>query len=192
MNVKAKILLLGDGGVGKTAIRVRYLGRGFSGDYLVTMGADFALKEMQLSIEDKDYRFRFSIWDLAGQQHFASVRSLYYNGSHAAILVYDITNYDSFKNIERWVVELGKNNQNQDIVLILLGNKSDLRSELPEHELVTEEEGKLLATNLIQNNKQGTNNKIRYLETSALTGDNINQIFEHVAHSLVNIYSKYI
>ena len=82
-----KIILAGDGAVGKTSLREQYLGRGFTGQYLQTIGADFALKTDTVAGENVKYQ----IWDLAGQPRFKTVRSVYYIGAVGALLVFDIT-----------------------------------------------------------------------------------------------------
>ncbi|MHA1115558.1 MAG: Rab family GTPase, partial [Candidatus Heimdallarchaeaceae archaeon] len=81
-----KIVLAGDGAVGKTSIRERYMGKGFTGDYLKTIGADFASKKVK--VEDNDITFQ--IWDLAGQESYSAVRTTFYKGAIAAWLVFDI------------------------------------------------------------------------------------------------------
>jgi GTPase SAR1 family protein len=90
-----KICLLGDGGVGKTSLRERFLGKGFQSGYILTIGADFAVQD--LNIDGQQYKFQ--IWDLAGQQRFSAVRALYYKGSHGAILVFDNTRPESLYNL---------------------------------------------------------------------------------------------
>ncbi|MHA2366212.1 MAG: Rab family GTPase [Candidatus Hodarchaeales archaeon] len=186
MNVAAKVLLCGDGSVGKTALRERYLGKGFTGQYLTTIGADFAIKEMSLDVEDENYFIKYSIWDLAGQQNFKSVRSLYYTGSHAGILVYDITNRTSFDNIQNWLTEVKNNSRSKQMALILLGNKCDLREELPEGACISPEEGQKLAEALSRINNGQT--KVPFLETSAKSGVNVTTIFETIGKTLIDIF----
>ena len=84
VQAKVKVLLCGDGMVGKTALRQRFMDRKFTGDYIRTIGADFAIKNLQLQVDEKDYSFKYIIWDLAGQPAFKSVRSLYYRGDMLA------------------------------------------------------------------------------------------------------------
>ena len=105
MSFLMKIVLAGDGAVGKTALRERYLGKGFSSNYMMTIGADFALKEATI----REKSIKFQIWDLAGQPRFNSVRELYYRGSHGAMLVFDLTRRESFTNLYLWIDELLKN-----------------------------------------------------------------------------------
>ncbi|MHA2366531.1 MAG: Rab family GTPase [Candidatus Hodarchaeales archaeon] len=111
MTMVVKLLILGDGAVGKTAIRQRYLGQGFRENYTQTIGADFAPKyiEMPKSELNPYGMVKTQIWDLVGQPSFEEVRSKYYLGSHGALLVFDITRNDTYENIINWQGELIKN-----------------------------------------------------------------------------------
>ena len=95
-----KIVLCGDGAVGKTALRERFLGKGFSASYLQTIGADFATTDKQLNIfvdgQSQIKTARFQIWDLAGQPRFKVVSDLYYRGAVGALCFFDITNKNSY------------------------------------------------------------------------------------------------
>lgn len=94
-----KILLTGDGAVGKTSIRERYMGRGFSGDYLKTIGADFASKT--LDIEENNVKMQ--IFDLAGQDSYVAARKSFYKGGQAAFLVFDVQDPSSLTNLSTWI-----------------------------------------------------------------------------------------
>lgn len=169
-----KVLLLGDGAVGKTALRLRYMGLGFSKSYMMTIGADFGVK----SIDTQAGTIKLQIWDLAGQQHFSKVRSLFYSGTHAAIFVFDCTRMDTFQNIDDWVKELVKHIPHP-IPTVLIANKTDLRSEVDFS--LSKRDGFLLAQKIT---KKYFKNKITvsYFETSAKTGINVDRAF----FSLVN------
>ncbi|MHA1533051.1 MAG: Rab family GTPase [Candidatus Heimdallarchaeota archaeon] len=121
-----KIVLLGDGAVGKTSIRQQYLGKGFKEGYSMTIGADFCVKRVELST----MIITFQIWDLAGQQRFDVVREVYYRGSSGALLVFDVSNASSFENLPAWLNELTKNNYERIVPIVLIGNKTDLRGYL--------------------------------------------------------------
>ncbi|MFX1513985.1 MAG: Rab family GTPase [Promethearchaeota archaeon] len=123
-----KICLLGDGAVGKTSLRERYLGKGFKSGYTMTIGADFAVKESNVDGNE----IKFQIWDLAGQPRFSSVRELYYKGSVGGLLVYDCTRPESYQNLDGWIEELWKNNGRGKLPLVLIANKVDLREENPD------------------------------------------------------------
>ena len=123
-----KIVLLGDGAVGKTALRLRFMGHGFQSSYLSTIGADFALKEVRTAHPKtkEEITTKLQIWDLAGKQHYSNIRSNYYIGAHGAFIVYDVSRRSSFDNISNWIVELKKNIGNK-IPIFIIANKIDLR-----------------------------------------------------------------
>ena len=119
-----KITLIGDGAVGKTSIRNRYMGYGFSASHMMTLGADFSVVEKKIIPNEI---WRFQIWDLAGQPIFKEVRGRFYNGSMGALVVFDITDRRSFKNCLMWIKELYRFCGKAVVPIVLLANKSDLR-----------------------------------------------------------------
>ena len=127
MALIAKICLIGDGKVGKTSLTNRYLGKGFTSEYLPTLGSNFLSKVTQINTESGSKEIRFQIWDLAGQPSFNQIRPLYYRGAIGALLVFDLTVPDSLKNLERWAKEFFANCGLPLIKLIVLGNKVDLK-----------------------------------------------------------------
>ncbi|MHA1451066.1 MAG: GTP-binding protein, partial [Candidatus Hodarchaeales archaeon] len=108
-----KIALIGDGAVGKTALRERFIGREFKANYLMTIGADFAT--YKTTVDGKEIKFQ--IWDLAGQQRFESVRTLYYRGTMGALMVYDVTRAETFQNTPKWIEECFKHSGKGSIPL---------------------------------------------------------------------------
>ena len=100
-----KICLVGDGGVGKTAIVERFLGKGFASTYHLTIGTNICTH----TVDVDGTRVKFQIWDLAGQQRFEFVRSTFYRGSHAIIMVFDVTNPTSLSNLHEWKIEILQN-----------------------------------------------------------------------------------
>ena len=175
-----KIVLAGDGAVGKTTLRRRYLGEGFQASYLMTIGADFAVK--RLRIDDQD--FVAQIWDLAGQQRFSAVREVYYRGTSGCLLVFDISRRSSFENIPSWIAELLKNNSNRVVPIVLIGNKSDLRANAKDP--IMREQSEEYARSL----SAWSGFTVPYIETSAKTGENVDEAFKTLLKNIVLFYEK--
>lgn len=167
-----KIVLAGDGAVGKTALRERYLGRGFKSQYLQTIGADFALNTVKIGGKD----VKFQIWDLAGQTRFTAVRSVYYTGCLGALLLFDITRRESFDNLQSWLDEIWKHNGKGMIPVVLLGNKYDLKDDVPDH--VGEKEAEAYAKKLTKKTVSSSGFKVKFMNTSAKSGLNVSEAFE--------------
>ena len=181
MTFLMKIVLTGDGGVGKTALRERYLGRGFQSKYMMTIGADFALKEA--TIDGRSIKFQ--IWDLAGQQRFGAVRSVYYLGCLGALLLFDVTRRESFENTQNWIKEIWTNNGKGIVPIVLLGNKADLRDQYPDS-ITTEMAQRYAAKLSEQTRPHGFD--IHYMDTSAKTGLNVSQAFDELGR----VYFQYL
>jgi small GTP-binding protein len=175
INVKSgeyayKLILGGDGAVGKTSMVHRFVEDKFEQDYKSTIGTSIMKKEC--SFEGLSSAVRFVIWDLAGQSQFKRVRQSYLAKAEAGILVFDVTRRETFENIENWYNEFIKSSEN--ISFILVGNKIDLENK----RLVSNEEGEELAQKL----------ELSYIETSALTGENINDAFRILALQMIKRY----
>ena len=123
-DLKYKIMVLGESKVGKTSLIKRYTKDQFGGVYLTTVGMDF--QDKIIEIEDK--KIRLQIWDTAGQERFRNVTKSYFQSSHGLILVYEISDKESFEKINFWMENI-KNNAPEDVKIILVGNKEDLTSE---------------------------------------------------------------
>ena len=176
-----KLVLVGDGGVGKTSVRRQYLGKGFISSHIATIGVDFAQKYVTVD----NTTCRLVIWDLAGQTGFERVRKHYYQGLSALVLVYDMTNRESFDNATRWLVEAYKYSGEIPPTAIL-ANKVDLRETSDSSELVSVEEGKAFAKMFTE--KLGVPSI--FYETSAKNGENIQETFSNLTRLMISEYEK--
>ena len=131
-----KVVLVGDSGVGKSNILSRYLTDEFTLDSKSTVGVEFGAKKIKVN----NLTVKAQIWDTAGQERYKSITNAYYKGAKGALLVYDISNRESFNNTTKWISEL-KLNGDKDITIILIGNKCDLE----QSRQVSIEEGNLQA-----------------------------------------------
>ncbi|HKZ40444.1 MAG TPA: Rab family GTPase, partial [Candidatus Hodarchaeales archaeon] len=120
-----KLTILGEPAVGKTSLRKRYLGQGFSTEYLATLGADFAIHSSITS----GVEIRFQIWDIAGQMKFNTITKSFFIGSQASMVVFDVTNR-SIDSVLGWIRELWTFNGKGKIPVVVIGNKIDLRNEV--------------------------------------------------------------
>ncbi|MQM08617.1 hypothetical protein Taro_041477, partial [Colocasia esculenta] len=159
-NLKVKLVLLGASGVGKSCIVLRFVRGQFDPTSKVTVGASFL--SQTIALQDST-TVKFEIWDTAGQERYAALAPLYYRGAAVAVVVYDITSPESFNKAQYWVKELQKH-ASPDIVMALVGNKADLH----ENRSVSVEDAVEYAEK----------NGMFFIETSAKTADNINQLFE--------------
>ena len=166
------ICLLGEAGVGKTSLLTRFCDNSFKERYNNTIGVDFRV----ITLKCKNIISKIHIWDTAGQERFRSLALNYINNSQGFIFVYDITNRESFNNIENWVnLALEKNNKN--ICNFLVGNKTDKEDERK----VSVKEGEILAKE----------KNFFFLETSAKTDDNVQKLFYYCLYRLIEYYKKH-
>ena len=152
-----KLLLIGNSAVGKSSLLLRFSDNIFNESFLPTIGVDFKIRTFELSSKT----VKLQIWDTAGQERFKTITSSYYKGAHGIILTYDITDQDSFKEIENWDKQAIASQPTA--IRLLVGNKSDLESERK----VSFSEGEELAKKL----------GIQFLETSAKYSINVEKAF---------------
>jgi len=152
-----KVIVVGDGHVGKTSLSARFSTGKFEKDYILTIGVGI----MVSYLEYNDRRFKITIWDTGGQERFANVRPIYYNGAAAALVCFSINSKESFKNVEKWVQEV--DSHRPGIPKVLVGTKYDLEKERE----VSKEEIKKKMKKL----------KIPFFETSAKDGLNVEKPF---------------
>ncbi len=180
-----KICLLGDGAVGKSSLKRRFMGEQFEKSYYLTIGADFAVKNVTLT---SGRTIRFQIWDLAGQPHFDTVRSLYYKGCMGAIAVYDVTRPATLENLEKWIQEFWSKNGAGPRPIVTLGNKADLQDQIPSNSLVPGSEGDKFSQTL-QTQCIEFGAETHYYDTSAKTGANVDEAFKTLG-DLIEVYLK--
>jgi len=161
-----KLVLLGESAVGKSSLVLRFVKGQFLDYQESTIGAAFLTQTVCLN----DTTVKFEIWDTAGQERYHSLAPMYYRGAQAAIVVYDITNADSFERAKKnWVKELQRQG-NPNIVIALAGNKVDLASKRK----INAEDSQAYADE----------NGILFMETSAKTAENVNELFVAIAKKL--------
>ena len=163
-----KIILIGSSGVGKSSLIQRYTQKTFEDVYDCTIGVDFFTK----TIDVNGKTVKLQIWDTAGTEKYRSITSSYYRGSHCALIVFDLTSKDSFESLPTWIENYYKNcNQEFDKNVIMIGNKNDLS----EKRDVTQDK---------INDFIKLNNLV-YFETSAKTGENVDESFQYIAQKLM-------
>lgn len=174
-----KVVLIGDGAVGKTTLRKRYLGENFTGEYIQTLGADFAAREDTIG----SYQVKFVIWDLAGQPQFRAVRAAFYKGVRGGLIVCDLSNPVSFENLKHWINELWENSGIGPIPFIVVGNKADLR----DYGLLSVSEEVLsdFSSKIAQETLRKYSFGVKSIITSAKTGDNVNNAFKQLAIKII-------
>lgn len=166
-----KIVLIGDSGVGKSNLLTRFTKNEFNLESKTTIGVEFATKTI---ISDNKV-MKAQIWDTAGQERYRAITSAYYRGAVGALVVFDITKYPTFANVEKWLTEL-KENSEPNIVVMLVGNKSDLK----QLRAVGQDEA------IAFSEKHG----IAFIETSALDSTNVELAFNRVISEIYKMLSK--
>ncbi len=171
---KFKFIIVGDKAVGKSSIVRRFVENRFSLDYRSTLG----LNVLSHSIRFYGNEVYFSLWDLGGQEYFKRFRKTYYVGAQAAFIVFDVCKRDSFANVKVWYQELKDFLHKKNIPIVIVGNKIDLSDQRK----VQYKDGMALVDELTREN---TDSDFSYIETSALTGENIKDSFSLIAYHYI-------
>lgn len=167
----AKTIVVGDSGVGKTCFLIRFIRDVFKEETPATLGVEF----MSKIVETSKRRIELQLWDTAGQELFRAITRGYYRDSIGAFIVYDITNHDTFENVNSWLNDV-KSADRTDIICVLIGNKCDLE----EKRQVPKEKGQQLADE----------NGMLFFETSAKTGENIAEAMKACLDSIEKLIDE--
>ena len=172
IDAKYKILILGDSTVGKTCFLTRYTDNTFQEEYLASIGMDYKIKSYE---KEDGNSIKLYIWDTAGQDRFRSITRNYYKGADGIILIYDITNEESFNNVKNWINSI-KEEAPDKVVIILVGNKVDDE----ENRKIKKENGEKISQEF----------KLPFFECSAKADINVNSAFEALIKKLIEINPK--
>ncbi|CDO71904.1 hypothetical protein BN946_scf184940.g51 [Trametes cinnabarina] len=160
-----KLLLIGDSGVGKSCLLLRFAEDAFTDSYLSTIGVDFKIRTIQLDGKT----VKLQIWDTAGQERFRTIAAAYYRGAHGIIMVYDVTEMETFSNVKVWLQEIDKH-ASEGVKKLMIGNKSDLvERKVVEYSVAKEFAGSL---------------SIPFIETSAKNSTNVEEAFTLMAKTI--------
>ena len=168
-----KVLLLGDSSVGKTCFLLRYCDKSFQDVHLSTIGLDYRLKTITLK---NNKNIKLQIWDTAGQDRFRAITKNYYKSANGVLLIYDISNLQTYENVKNWISQI-REEANPNVIIYLVGNKIDLPKE---KRVVNIEDGEKIAEEF----------EIKFKEASAKSGTNVNEIFEELVEQIDEKFSK--
>jgi len=166
-----KLLLIGDSGVGKSCLLLRFADDTYTESYISTIGVDFKIRTIDLDAKT----IKLQIWYTAGQERFRTITSSYYRGAHGIIVVYDTTDLESFNNVKQWLHEIDRY-ASENVNKLLVGNKSDLTSK----RAVSFDQAKEFADSL----------GIEFIETSAKNSTNVEKAFMMMASQIKARYKS--
>ena len=162
-----KLLLVGESGVGKSSLMLRFSDKSFTESFISTIGVDFKIKTIKLN----GLTIKLQIWDTGGQERFRTVTQTYFRGAHGIVIVYDVTDLKSFQLIQKWMKEINTCSQRSQVQKLLVGNKIDI----VKGRVISTAEGHALADTL----------KIGFLETSAKDSINVDEMFSTIASQIM-------
>ena len=165
-DIKIKLLMIGDSGVGKSCLVLRFSNNEFTSSFITTIGIDFKIKTCEIAGK----RVKLQLWDTAGQERFRTITNAYYRGAHGVLLVYDVTDEHSFMNIRSWMNNIHEH-ANESISKFIVGNKCDMIND----RAVTQERGKALANEY----------NVPFYETSAKNDINVEKVFIDIAKEII-------
>ncbi len=168
-----KVLLLGDSSVGKTCFLLRYCDKSFQDAHLSTIGLDYRLKTLTLKNKKS---IKLQIWDTAGEDRFRAITKNYYKGANGIILIYDVTNLQTYENVKNWITQI-REEANPNVIIYLAGNKIDIPEE---SRAVKTSDGQKIADEY----------QLPFKETSAKDGMNVNEIFQELVEKIDEVFSK--
>ena len=172
---KLKMLLLGAAAVGKTSLIQNFIKGKFEKDYKMTIGTDIFTKDVIVNYNNEEVPVTLSIWDIAGQERFSFFRTSFYKGATGAMIVFDLTRYDTFNpGIVKWLKELW--GESGRIPVVILGNKNDLKK----YRAVKGEDVDKFAKKI----------RCNFLETSAKSGDYVEESFNYIAKEMIKIMKQ--
>ena len=171
---KIKLIFVGEGKVGKTSLISQYIEKKFEEEYTMTVGSDKTYKELEIN----NKKISLEIWDTPGQKEFNAVSKIFMKNAKIAIIVYSIIDKKSFENLNHWLEMVNKSNKNQEVIIGIVANKSDLF----ENQIVSKEEGEKFAKD----------NNVLFFETSAKDYNSINKVFLELCKSYLKNFGKNI
>lgn len=171
-----KVIVIGAGAVGKTSLLHRFVENKFLFQYKLTIGADF-LSKVIVGFPDPESTVKLQIWDIGGQERYRFLRSSFFEGANGALAVFDVSRQQTFIELEEWLSDL-RRFAGEDIPFIILGNKIDLIQEIGGK--YDREVAKVLAQN----------EDTYFVETSAKTGENVEEAFLNLTKKMLNIDQK--
>ena len=161
-----KVLLIGNSNVGKSSLFLKFVDDIWNDTFVPTIGVDFKIKTFEIDTK----KIKMQIWDTAGQERFKNIISSYYRGAHGILLLHDVTDKDSFKNLSNWLIEIEKNSS-KNVIKVLIGNKTDLEDK----RVISKNQGKDFADTY----------GLKFVETSVKKNINVKEAFETLGRELM-------